>query len=93
MFEPDDLLLVLTNAQIDFIVIDGLAVGVHGFVHATKNLNIVPRTTGEFKALDPENHPKRSVAPTRTTARTTRLRGASSSTAATFTPGAGSGSL
>jgi hypothetical protein len=28
MFEPDDLLLALTNAQIDFVVIGGLAVGV-----------------------------------------------------------------
>jgi hypothetical protein len=42
MFEPDDLLLALTNAQVDFIVIGGLAVGVHGFVRATENLDIVP---------------------------------------------------
>ncbi len=42
MFEPDDLLLTLTNAQVEFIVIGGIAVGVHGFVRATKDLDIVP---------------------------------------------------
>ncbi len=42
MFEPDDLLLTLTNAQVAFIVIGGVAVGVHGFVRATKDLDIVP---------------------------------------------------
>jgi len=33
MFEPDDLLLTLANAQVDFIVIGGVAVGVHGFAN------------------------------------------------------------
>lgn len=42
MFEPDDLLLALTRARVDFIVIGGVAVGVHGFVRATKDLDIVP---------------------------------------------------
>lgn len=42
MFEPDDLLLALTGAQVEFIVIGGVAVGVHGFVRATKDLDIVP---------------------------------------------------
>jgi len=42
MFEPDDLLLTLTNAQVEFIVIGGVAVGVHGFTRATKDLDIVP---------------------------------------------------
>lgn len=42
MFEPDDLLLTLTNAQVEFIVVGGVAVGVHGFVRATKDLDIVP---------------------------------------------------
>ncbi len=42
MFEPDDLLLTLSNAQVDFIVIGGVAVGVHGFTRATKDLDIVP---------------------------------------------------
>jgi hypothetical protein len=42
MFEPDDLLLALTDAQVNFIIIGGVAVGVHGFVRATKDLDIVP---------------------------------------------------
>jgi hypothetical protein len=42
MFEPDELLLALTNAQVEFIVIGGVAVGVHGFTRATKDLDIVP---------------------------------------------------
>lgn len=42
MFAPDDLLLVLTEAGIEFIVIGGVAVGVHGFIRATKDLDIVP---------------------------------------------------
>ncbi len=42
MFEPDDLLLALSEAQVQFVVIGGVAVGVHGFVRATKDLDIVP---------------------------------------------------
>jgi|SRR5215831_7771557 len=42
MFEPDDLLLALTRAQVSFVVIGGVAVGVHGFTRATKDLDIVP---------------------------------------------------
>jgi hypothetical protein len=42
MFEPDDLLVTLTSAQVDFIVIGGIAVGVHGYARATKDLDIVP---------------------------------------------------
>lgn len=48
MFAPDDLLLRLTNAQVQFVVIGGVAVGVHGFIRATKDLDIVPDP-------DPEN--------------------------------------
>ncbi len=48
MFEPDDLLLALSRAQVRFVVIGGVAVGVHGFVRATKDLDIVPDP-------DPEN--------------------------------------
>ncbi|HTD09873.1 MAG TPA: hypothetical protein VK680_13375 [Solirubrobacteraceae bacterium] len=47
MFAPDELLLALTNAQVEFIVIGGVAVGVHGFVRATKDLDIVPQPTRE----------------------------------------------
>lgn len=42
MFEPDDLLLALTEAGVEFVVVGGVAVGVHGFVRATKDLDIVP---------------------------------------------------
>jgi hypothetical protein len=47
MFEPDDLLLSLTNAKVEFIVIGGIAVGVHGYVRATKDLDIVPDPSPE----------------------------------------------
>jgi hypothetical protein len=42
MFAPDDLLVALTSSQVDFVVIGGVAVGVHGFVRATQDLDIVP---------------------------------------------------
>ncbi|HTW42177.1 MAG TPA: hypothetical protein VMD79_07665 [Solirubrobacteraceae bacterium] len=42
MFEPDELLLTLVGAHVEFIVIGGVAVGVHGFIRATKDLDIVP---------------------------------------------------
>jgi hypothetical protein len=42
MFEPDELLLTLTAANVEFIVIGGVAVGVRGFVRATGDLAIVP---------------------------------------------------
>ena len=42
MFAPDELLLELSRAQVDFIVIGGVAVGVHGFIRATEDLDIVP---------------------------------------------------
>jgi hypothetical protein len=47
MFEPDDLLVTLANAHVEFVVIGGIAVGVHGFVRATKDLDIVPDPTPE----------------------------------------------
>jgi hypothetical protein len=47
MFEPDDLLLALTNAGVRFVVIGGFAVGVHGFARATKDLDIVPDPSPE----------------------------------------------
>jgi hypothetical protein len=42
MFAPDELLLALRDGGVRFIVIGGVAVGVHGFVRATKHLDIVP---------------------------------------------------
>jgi hypothetical protein len=42
MFEADELLLALRNANVRFVIIRGIAVGVHGYVRATKDLDIVP---------------------------------------------------
>jgi hypothetical protein len=47
MFAPDDLLVALSNARVDFVVIGGVAVGVHGFVRATQDLDIVPDPSPE----------------------------------------------
>lgn len=40
--EADAILLLLLEAKIDFVVVGGLAVGAHGFVRATKDVDIVP---------------------------------------------------
>jgi hypothetical protein len=42
MFAPDELIAVLDDAGVDYILIGGLAVGAHGFPRATKDLDIVP---------------------------------------------------
>jgi hypothetical protein len=42
MFQPDELLLALAHADVRFVIIGGIAVGVHGYVRATKDLDIVP---------------------------------------------------
>lgn len=42
MFQADELLLALGHATVRFVVIGGIAVGVHGYVRATKDLDIVP---------------------------------------------------
>jgi hypothetical protein len=42
MFQPDELLLALSSADVEFVVIGGVAVGVQGYVRATKDLDIVP---------------------------------------------------
>ena len=36
------LLLAISRAGVDYVVIDGLAVGVNGYVRATKDVDIVP---------------------------------------------------
>ncbi len=48
MFRADELLLALVGAGVRFVIIGGIAVGVHGYVRATKDLDIVPDP-------DPEN--------------------------------------
>ena len=43
MFQADELLLLaLREAQVRFVVIGGIAVGVHGYLRATKDLDVVP---------------------------------------------------
>src|SRR4051794_11956056 len=42
MFAPDELIAVLGDAGVDYVLIGGLAVGAHGFPRATKDLDIVP---------------------------------------------------
>jgi hypothetical protein len=42
MFQADELLLALLGAGVRFVVIGGIAVGVHGFVRATRDLDIAP---------------------------------------------------
>jgi hypothetical protein len=41
-FEPDQLMEALVGADVRFILIGGLAVGVHGAVRATRDMDIVP---------------------------------------------------
>ena len=36
------LFAVLTEAKVEFVVIGGIAVGLHGFLRATEDLDIVP---------------------------------------------------
>jgi hypothetical protein len=46
-FDPRDLVAALTGAGIDYVVIGGFAVGAHGYVRATKDLDIVPSSDYE----------------------------------------------
>ena len=47
MFRADELLLALGDADVRFVVIGGIAVGVHGYVRATEDLDIVPDPEAE----------------------------------------------
>lgn len=42
MFDPRDLIAALDAARIEYVVIGGFAVAAHGYVRATKDLDIVP---------------------------------------------------
>lgn len=42
MFQADELLLALQDANVRFVIIGGVAVAVHGYVRATTDLDIVP---------------------------------------------------
>jgi hypothetical protein len=41
IFEPDRLVAALNAAQIDYVIVGGLAVGAHGVVRATRDLDLV----------------------------------------------------
>jgi hypothetical protein len=42
MFDPRELATALHAGEVDFVIIGGLAVAAHGYVRATKDLDIVP---------------------------------------------------
>ena len=62
MFDPHDLIAALDAARIEYVVIGGFAVAAHGYVRATKDLDIVPspapdnleRLAGLLQDLDAE---------------------------------------
>jgi hypothetical protein len=41
IFEPDRLVATLNAAQIEYVIVGGLAVGAHGVVRATRDLDLV----------------------------------------------------
>jgi hypothetical protein len=42
VFEPDRIVAALNEAAVDYVIVGGLAVGAHGVVRATRDLDIVP---------------------------------------------------
>lgn len=42
VFAPHELIAVLFDGGVDYVLIGGLAVGAHGFPRATKDVDIVP---------------------------------------------------
>jgi hypothetical protein len=41
-FEPERVVAALNRAAVDYVIVGGLAVGAHGVVRATRDLDIVP---------------------------------------------------
>ena len=64
MFDPRDLITALDAAEIEYVVIGGFAVAAHGYVRATKDLDVVPspasdnleRLAGVLRDLDARLH-------------------------------------
>lgn len=64
MFDPHDLIAALDDARIAYVIIGGFAVAAHGYVRATKDLDIVPspapenlaRLAGLLRELGAELH-------------------------------------
>jgi hypothetical protein len=42
MFAPDELIAALSDGEVDYVLIGGLAVGAHGFPRATKDVDSDP---------------------------------------------------
>ncbi len=64
MFAPDELIAALGDAGVEYVLIGGLAVGAHGFVRATKDVDIVPapdaanleRLAALLRTLETQHH-------------------------------------
>jgi hypothetical protein len=48
--DADEILRVLIRGSVDFVVIGGFAVVAHGYLRATKDIDLVPRPTAENRA-------------------------------------------
>lgn len=49
-FDPDRIVAALGHAQVDYVIVGGLAVGAHGVVRATRDVDLVPDPAGENMA-------------------------------------------
>ncbi len=45
VFEPEEILRVLSEYGVDFVVIGGIAVQAHGYIRSTKDLDLIARPT------------------------------------------------
>jgi hypothetical protein len=69
LFEPDRLVAALNAAEVEYVIVGGLAVGAHGVVRATRDVDIVPapdrrnmdRLAGCLQTLGAEHPIERSL--------------------------------
>jgi predicted nucleotidyltransferase len=45
VFEPEEILRVLSEHAVDFVVIGGIAVQAHGYIRSTRDLDVIARPT------------------------------------------------
>lgn len=45
VFEPEEILRVMSEHGVDFVVIGGIAVQAHGYIRSTKDLDVIARPT------------------------------------------------
>jgi hypothetical protein len=72
MFAPDELIAALSDGDVEYVLIGGLAVGAHGFPRATKDVDIVPaphdanlqRLAGVLSGIEARNFGTGDVDPT-----------------------------